>query len=368
MATINLKRLHQAIDLLPRLREGGLGLKEAVTLQYLARCMNEKTVPGTLAVEGSCFPSLDRIAEETFQCERSVRRALDNLLARGYLTKSKIPGRLLRGPAAQNKYEGNRYHVTPLWDAAPKNAAATEPVKAPPPAPPVSTKGDEAPATKIDQQEGEKLFSWLRAEFRDQPSMQDPNSERYFRGFIRAALADALEAQDVIAVWETLPQRTKDTVRGKEKLGGYLAQCWAGWWPIYMERVFADVLVKARAMNAGGDVEFGVTGWLARSTSQLREYIERKVGDDGLERFDTEETEEDVIVTLRFSESLGRAPEAQPQPDYRGPYVDPASDPVGLETDALFNDPDTVEASDDVIQQWMEEQRNQLPPDEEDEL
>lgn len=82
-------------------------------------------------------------------------------------------------------------------------------------------------------------------------------------------------------------------------------------------------------------------------------------------------------MTVRVREAYREAYRAsklnQPQPapnDYADSvYVDPASDPVGLKLDALFADPDTVEASEDEIQQWREEQRNERPPDyDEDEL
>jgi hypothetical protein len=114
----NADRVNQATSLRTRLVADGQGSNEHRVLQVLAARMAYMTGPKPLTIVDTCFPSIETIVEESLLSDRSVRYALDNLIAKGYITKSKISGRHLRGRKDQNKYENNRYHLVPeVWDS-----------------------------------------------------------------------------------------------------------------------------------------------------------------------------------------------------------------------------------------------------------
>jgi hypothetical protein len=114
MPHINLHRSYQAIHLLPYLhqeyvRDGNppkpndtRAMFDHVVIQVLGQAMASEPEPGSktkrnpLTITDTCWPRLLTICRETALSESSVRRTLDRLIANGYITKSRIPGRKLR--------------------------------------------------------------------------------------------------------------------------------------------------------------------------------------------------------------------------------------------------------------------------------
>lgn len=286
MQPFNGRRTYQALEL--GRADDRLTAGDRLTMIAVARHVSIQTIPDTLQVVNTCFPSLEQLAAFTGLTERAVRYSMDRMVEYGYFTTSKIEGRLLRGRKDQVKWDGRRIHLNlSVWDqiATPfdrqpdrdaGDAGGQRPKKEATPrkADPNTDAPGPAPtqATKIDEQQADKLFEWLRSEYSDHPTMQDPSAERYCSGFIRAALADALEAQVVIAVLQGLPEKTKNIVRAKGKLGGYLAQCWLDWWPRFTESKFAEALEVA-ASESGSDVSFDMPGWCASSAGEFRGYL-----------------------------------------------------------------------------------------------
>jgi hypothetical protein len=263
MEYFNIRRLYQATFGLRM----GLSATEHRVLEVLARKMANKTIPGTLTVKDTCFPSLERIADESLFKDRAVRYALDTLIERGIITKSHIPGRKLHKGKKRNKYENCRYHLVPeVWDAiatpfdkGPKGEfladavpvlseqesaadqefvdalSATAPVAVATDAPkPTAASGKTTmpgAATADHLKTIGQIHDLLKDKFGTHPTYTDNNAQRIMDDCVKVCVAKAGSAEGCLDVlWQAFTDATiREKVMQSGKLGGYLKQSFEDW-------------------------------------------------------------------------------------------------------------------------------------------
>jgi DNA-binding MarR family transcriptional regulator len=270
---LNGNRLYQAISLRESLQTDGMGATEHRVLEVLARMMASRTVPGTLTVIDTCFPSLDTLAMETLFVEKTVRKAIDKLVDLGYITKSVIPGRCLGKRGYKSKYAGRRYHLVPgKWDViqspfAPnptdegrcKEFAASEAATSNSPDALVAdaavldsldTIAPDGPTLtnkpRKDRLEAQRVIQFIKESFPEHATCKNPNSAAMLSACADACIAEVGDADEALIVlqWALKDPAIASKVESAGKLGGYISACFPGWassYPQEQEPVEADM-------------------------------------------------------------------------------------------------------------------------------
>jgi hypothetical protein len=274
---INLHRSYQAIHLLSYLlqeyvrygkrpkRNDTRAMFDHVVVQVLGRAMASEPKPGSktkrnpLTITDTCYPSLMTICRYTALSESSVRRALDRLIANGYLTKSRIPGRKLRKGKGQNKYENCRYHlVREIWDLVdspfdPAKRKKADDVAAPiiaSIASPAARAAEQAIANTLDNQFREtdfespstrnkdnvtdKIVALLKTHFAAHPTFCHVDANRIMKNCVRGCIDTAGSAELCLSIFQwicTAPGN--EDKRGKLSrstlFAGYITASFKGW-------------------------------------------------------------------------------------------------------------------------------------------
>ena len=281
----NGRRLYQAMILGSKIKEAGLGATEHRVLENLARRMATKTVPGKLTIEGTCFPGIATIVKDTMLADRTVRYALARLIEHGFIEKTMIPGRKLRGrPGGQspkgNQYDNCRYHVTPVWDAVvPETpfdgiaAGSKVSMMSPAPAPKASAEELQAIDTIVEgppaaqdakfetvtderRSKHDYILKIICEVFSGHPSLAD---QKLARTYTHPAIDKALDHADVDLVGcalATLPESVRAATMASTSLGGYLKTSILGWVHDFAWRYAAEAIERA-ALNGVDDVACG---------------------------------------------------------------------------------------------------------------
>jgi DNA-binding transcriptional ArsR family regulator len=285
MPYINLHRSYQAIHLFPYLHQEYVrdgkppkpndtrAMFDHVVIQVLGRAMASEPKPGSktkrnpLTVTDTCWPRLLTICRETGLSESSVRRTLDRLVANGYITKSRIPGRRLRKGNWQ--YDGCRYHlVREIWDLVyspfdPAKRKKTDDVAAPiiaPLASPATRAAEQAIANTLDNQFREtdfeppstrnkdnaidKIVALLKTHFAAHPTFCQVDANRIMKNCVRGCIDTAGSAELCLAIFQwicTDPGNEDKRIKlGRSKLlGGYITASFEEWlereYPVWEE-------------------------------------------------------------------------------------------------------------------------------------
>jgi hypothetical protein len=386
MPWMNLHRTYQATFLLPYLLQDSLteGQKPGRddsqvvhrhrVLQVLGRMMAPPTSedrPNPLTMVDTCFPSILTLCRETALSDSSVRRALDWLIANGYVTKSRIPGRKLRKGRGQNKFAGCRYHVVPeVWDLIdspvdPATKKDTSVVPARASAVPVRSNEDReleqaiaddlgggsevtdfpCPTEKKHYRHIEAMIDLLKLHFGHHPTFAMPQVTDWLTSCLEACIDKAGSAE---VCWWTLAsicnlpkfKDIRDAVGKSRMLAGYIRQSFPQW--------LADV-------NGEATLEYILTGLcdglyietptdLSFFIDPARFWLQEKLGEHLL-RFDSF-PKNDEVMTMRadISEAYKatRVPsDARPEePEESDPYdpgakadLDPEDDESWYEKD-----------------------------------
>ena len=246
-------------------------------LRVLAAAMANQTIEGRLTVKDTTFLSLKTLARRSHCSESSVRRAIQDLINDGFLTKSHIQGRKLRGRPGKTDEAGHngqfdncRYHlVTKVWDAIPvpwKEAQKAREAKAKQiavePSKPISAAEQatldaiaEAPASKLpvptgtpapkpnaDAEEWREVFEWMRENFPDHPSMQEKNADKMMKPIIYGLIQQAGNAKLVVMTLDSLDQDTVDYLNRAERLGGVIRAGFEHWLNTFVDSTATRLL------------------------------------------------------------------------------------------------------------------------------
>ncbi len=351
----NLHRVYQAMKFLPYLEADKVaGVKEdgtpkscatehRVLLVGLAWRMADTTNLKTQTIKDTAFPSLDTLATDTGFSERTIRYALDRLIAHGWLRKTYKEGHTHCGrPSKETQgtdekvgtYKNCRYHVTPKWDQVEgrfdpekKKAAKQEPVTTPVPAPKKATPEENAEVDAIvasgPQQVGEasiervsderrqafdKVFDYFKRDFADHPTMMSPNARTMMRGAIDSCLDLAKgEADLVVGLVGLLKDDKATALRGSKNLGGYLKKSFPGWLGDWVSgeavtgsidrACFCDDLRGFAMMESDPDR-------CARLAHVFELILRHRLGDDLMSHEQYEDENNDLCVTFVVSNAF----------------------------------------------------------------
>ena len=259
MAYHNRIRVHQAVALRERLLNDGLGLNEHRVLEVLAAKMARPPDPESkrkrspLTITNTCYPSISTIAEYAILSKSAVNRAIKELIAHGYILKSKIPGYKLRKKNPNDRFDGNRYHLVPaIWDNAipakkTKEAAGDEIA---PPAPTTSAadrvaeqavlngldskpaKNDSNPALAEDKySETEAIIALLETNFRQHPTFMHKDATQMLTSNVRHCIDFAGAQYSCLRVFEWIlaDEDRCIAIFSSDRLGGFIKGAFKNW-------------------------------------------------------------------------------------------------------------------------------------------
>jgi hypothetical protein len=261
-------RVQQAVDLVDRISQDGLGTSEYLVLIRLGVMMARQDDPkNPRTLKDTCYPSIKYLSGKTLLAERTVRNALTKLITFGYITKERLPGTSPRGGKYAGNWEHNRYALVPaVWGAA-TIGSDTEPPSSADPAPPLTkpavperqitnreifndvpehtpvisatTPKDSASvvAAKTDTTY-EKIFEYLKATLGANKNFSTKDGV----GHIETAICKCIKTSGSgsmcleILKWVFVQNKGDALERTRESklLGGYLVKCFTGWKDNYL--------------------------------------------------------------------------------------------------------------------------------------
>jgi len=250
----NARRLAQAVGMRDSIKSDGMGATEHRVLETLGRRMAHKSLSETLTEIDTCYPSVNKLAEETLFSDRTVRNALSKLIDHGYITVSKIPGHKLRRSTNQRTWDANRYHLVPKrWDEIPTRfdkqsessvqqvisptSAADRAVLDALDAPTATASTDEY--TDCDRSQ---LSEYLLDKFPDHPSFHGAAAKRIIRNCIDACVVVA-EGDATLCImvlmWAFGDAEIRSAVEKSLRIGGYIRGCFPDWLRRFDDEYFA---------------------------------------------------------------------------------------------------------------------------------
>jgi hypothetical protein len=365
MPWMNQHRTYQSTFLLPYLQQDSLAdgqkpgrddsrvVHRHRVLQVLGRMMappTSKARPNPLTIVDTCFPSILTLCRETALSDSSVRRALDWLIANGYIIKSRIPGRKLRKGKGQNKFAGCRYHVVPeVWDLIdspydPAKKKDTGVVAARASAAPLRSNEDRALEQAIADDLGggsevtdfpspteqkryrhiELMLDLLNSHFGQHPTFAVPAATNILTSCLKACIDKAGSAE---VCWWTLAfvcndpsfEDIREAVGKSRKLGGYIEQSFAQWLADANGEESLQAFLKA--LCEGMCVE--MPNHLSFVIDPVRFWLQNKLGEHLL-RFDSWPKNDEVMV---MQADISEAYKATRVPSEARPEETEESDP-----------------------------------------
>lgn len=272
-------------------RDSGLTPGDKLVMLAIARHMAVTTLPGTLVIADTAFPSVAQVADVAGLTERAVRKSLARLVPR-YFTTSVIPGRMLRG-RKDARWDGKRYHLTAVWSEIPSpygNGDARGRAASPP---------KEAPAQPGRDVEG-ALHTLICETFPDDPTVCGPNPEKELANACRVMRdtsgGDLQTVQAILQHWRDVVRRNADHI------GKYLSKCFPKWWTTYAD--VRETMRFALEEHPGGTVTVDYDQ--EEMALSVKEWLMSEHGNK-LERCEVTREAEGFVLTLRAREEFCHA-------------------------------------------------------------
>jgi Helix-turn-helix domain len=335
---INAHRVYQAMFLLPLLQQAACAgsdkpdksyrehrdhrvLHAHRVLEVLGRRMASAAKPGVKrklsTITDTCYPSIATICRETYLSDSTVRDALDNLIAWGFIRKTFMPGFPEHKGRHKPVYEHCRYWVVPeMWDwvwspfgGNPPKVLTADLGDVPAPVPtPEDIAGADAldvapeanPRLEEDQRYVQKLKTLLRERYGAHPTYRKANADALISTAIDDMMARSANARECwLAIGNRGPSdKETASIMASNHLDRYIKTCFTGW----LEEL-RGVVEQERRDTLGTLIldqshEMGVSQAWCR---EFEAWVAHKFGEDALDLTVDSDPEGAHMVRITFA-------------------------------------------------------------------
>jgi hypothetical protein len=217
---------------------------------------------GPETIVDTCFPELATLCRDTSLSDSTVRKALDNLIKWGVITKTRMRGFQPHKGQYPSKYEHNRYHVvTDVWDlvespfdpaqkAERKAAKAAKTVSPMPASSPSVLAADQEVAKTLDSSKEEvdfprpteskrddqvnEIVAMLRERFGSHSSFSVAGADQMMAAIIKQCMdvaGSADKCKEVIGwvCYDHHNPKIRALLQSRDSLGGYIRKSFPDW-------------------------------------------------------------------------------------------------------------------------------------------